>query len=404
MRPYGPLRGREDALATALGIIRRTHNHRASGVVLVSGDPGIGKTAPVSEIARQAAQMRIRVARTKCEEIGPACPGAPVLGLLRSGRDPDRCTHFEGLTELTSNPLLLVDRTVGHLQAVAAAHRVLIAVDDVHWADGVSRYALRVLISRLAGFPVVWVLASRSRAGGLAVGAADVVEVEHICLGPLTRSAVIDIARDRLRRKVISDEEGLLDAAGGNAFLATQIVEGIARRTQTGHDDEISGRVPCGDANRLAGLSTASRRLIEALAVAGRAVSIAELSGLCDLDPGPAYNDAVDAAVASGLVMSTSTGLAFIHDLVRQAMYDSMAPELRRRLHSRMPNIPCLFHGSGRGRRARAGRGDRRDVPNVKVMVAAAEALVATSTAAPPTWRCTDSAWLTGRRVMAGTG
>ncbi|MDT5131524.1 MAG: hypothetical protein QOE41_835, partial [Mycobacterium sp.] len=132
MRPYGPLRGREDALVTALGIIRRTRNHGASGVVLVSGDPGIGKTALVSEIARQAAQMRIRVARTKCEEIGPECPGAPVLGLLRTGRDPlIAATDFEELTELTSNPLLLVDRTVGHLQAVAAAHRVLIAVDDV---------------------------------------------------------------------------------------------------------------------------------------------------------------------------------------------------------------------------------------------------------------------------------
>jgi predicted ATPase len=90
MRPYGPLRGREDALATALGIVRRTHNHRASGVVLVSGDPGIGKTALVSEIARQATQMHVRVARTKCEEIGPACPGAPVLGLLLPNSRPLR--------------------------------------------------------------------------------------------------------------------------------------------------------------------------------------------------------------------------------------------------------------------------------------------------------------------------
>src|SRR5271156_6410136 len=168
MRPYGPLRGREDALATALGILRRTRNHGASGVVLVSGDPGIGKTALVSEIARQAAQMRIRVARTKCEEIGPACPGAPVLGLLRAGRDPlIAAADFEELTELTGNPLLLVDRAAAHLQAAVATHRVLIAVDDVHWADPVSRYALRALISRLAGWPAGWVVAGRSRAGGV---------------------------------------------------------------------------------------------------------------------------------------------------------------------------------------------------------------------------------------------
>jgi DNA-binding CsgD family transcriptional regulator len=383
MRPYGPLRGREEALATALGVIRRTRNHRASGVVLVSGDPGIGKTALVSEIARQAAQMRIRVARTKCEEIGPAWPGAPVLGLLRSGRDPlIAAPDFEVLTELTSNPLLLVDRTVGHLQAVAAAHRVLVAVDDVHWADGVSRYALRVLISRLAGFPVVWVLASRSRADAVAVGAADVVEVEHICLGPLTRGAVIDIARDRLGRKVISDEEGLLDAAGGNAFLATQIVEGIARRAP-GHDDDIPAEFRAAMRYRLAGLCPASRRLIEALAVAGRAVYIAELSRLGDVDPGLAYNDALDAAVASGLVISTGSSLAFIHDLVRQAMYESMAPDLRRRLHSRYAQH---FLASSTDPAEAAAHAQAAvtvgDVPNVKVMVAAAEALVATSTAA----------------------
>ena len=84
MRPYGPLRGRDDVLATGLRVVRRTHNHRASGVVVVSGDPGIGKTAVLTEIARQAAQMHIRVARSKCDEIGQACLGAPILGLLRA--------------------------------------------------------------------------------------------------------------------------------------------------------------------------------------------------------------------------------------------------------------------------------------------------------------------------------
>jgi predicted ATPase len=67
MRPYGPLRGRDDLLATALGVVRRTHSNRASGVVLVSGDPGIGKTALLSEITRQATHMHMRVARTKCD-------------------------------------------------------------------------------------------------------------------------------------------------------------------------------------------------------------------------------------------------------------------------------------------------------------------------------------------------
>jgi predicted ATPase len=199
MRPFGPLRGRDEVLATALGAIRRTRVHGASGVVLITGDPGIGKTALLSEICRQATHTRIRVARSKCDEIEQACPGAPILGLLRTGRDPLlTAAEFREIAGLTGEPLVLVDRVAEHLERLAGGDRILIVVDDVHWADRLSRYALRSLISRLAGRSVVWVLASRSRDAGLTVSAADTVGVEHIRLEPLPRVMIAEIARDRL--------------------------------------------------------------------------------------------------------------------------------------------------------------------------------------------------------------
>src|ERR1700737_620714 len=269
MRPYGPLRGRDHALSSALAVIRRTRTHGGSGVLVISGGAGVGKTAVLSEICRQAAHMNIRVARSKCDEIEQAWPGAPMVGLLRSGRDPLlTASEFQEVSGLTAEPLLLVDRTAGHLARLADGQRLLIAVDDVQWADRVSRYALRALISRLVGLPVVWVLASRSEDLGLAVSATDVVGVEHIRLGPLADTDIAEIAQDRLGPNINGRLEEMLGAAGGNAFLAIQIIDGVAQCAETGGVDGIPAQFRSAVRQRLAGLSVAARRLVEAVAVA----------------------------------------------------------------------------------------------------------------------------------------
>jgi DNA-binding CsgD family transcriptional regulator len=381
MRPYGPLRGRDDELASALGVVRRTRVHGASGVVLISGDAGIGKTALLSEICRQATHTRIRVARSKCDEIEQACPGAPIIGLLRNGRDPVlTADEFQEIAGLTGEPLVLVDRAAGHLESLADAHRMMIAVDDVQWADRLSRYALRSLISRLAGRPVVWVLATRSAAAGITVSAADTVGVEHIRLAPLPRGAIADIARDRLGNSLTGRVDELLDAVGGNPLLATQVIDGAARCAEAGREEDIPAEFHAAVLQRLAALSSTAREIIEALAAAGHPVRINELPDLCDATPGPRYDDAVASVISTGLVTSTGVELSFGHDLARQAVYEHMSPEIRRRFHTRLARH---FVDSGADpvlaathARAAAAVGDEF---NARIMVAAAEALVTTS-------------------------
>ncbi|MGO9036112.1 helix-turn-helix transcriptional regulator [Mycobacterium sp.] len=381
MRPYGPLRGRDEVLATALGIVRRTRVHGASGVVLITGEPGIGKTALLSEICRQASHTRVRVARSKCDEIEQACAGAPIIGLLRSGRDPLlTAAQFQEIVGLAREPLILVDRIAGHLEQLAAVHRLMIAVDDVQWADRLSRYALRSLIARLSGRPVVWVLASRSDDAGLTVSAADTVGVEHLRLDPLPRAVLAELARDRLGNSLHGGVDELLDAAGGNPLLATHIIDGAARYAETGRDEDIPAEFRAAVYQRLDGLSSTATELIEALAAAGRAVSITELPAVCDAMPGGQHDDAVTAVLASGLVTLTAGELSFGHDLVREAVYERLSTEKRRRLHGRLARH---FAGSGADpvsagihARAAAAFGDES---NARIMVAAAEALVTTS-------------------------
>jgi DNA-binding CsgD family transcriptional regulator len=381
MRPYGPLRGRGHELSTALAVIRRTRTHGASGVVLISGNAGVGKTALLSEICRQAAHMNIRLGRSKCDEIEQASPGAPMVGLLRTGRDPLLAApEFQEISALTAEPLLLVDRIAGQLARLADGQRLLLAVDDVQWADRVSRYALRALISRLVGTPVVWVLASRSDDVGLAISAADSVDVEHIRLGPLADSAIADIAGDRLGPNLDARVEQMLDAAGGNAFLAVQIIDAVGQRDETGGMDGIPAQFRSAVRQRLTRLPVAARRLVEAAAVAGRPVSIIDLAELCEMNAVPAYDKAVNDAVASALVKSTGAELKFGHDLVKDAVYELIAPHVRRRLHTRFARKfagkvgdPALAAAHAR---AAATVGD---IANARIMLDAAEAMITTS-------------------------
>src|ERR1700730_6406386 len=107
--------------------------------------------------------MNIRLARSKCDEIEQASPGAPMVALLRTGRDPLLAApESQEISALTAEPLLLVDRIAGHLARLADGQRLLLAVDDVQWADRVSRYALRALISRLRRGPLLWGLRTRA--------------------------------------------------------------------------------------------------------------------------------------------------------------------------------------------------------------------------------------------------
>ena len=350
-------------------------------MVLITGEPGIGKTALLSEICRQATHTRIRVARSKCDEIEQACPGAPIIGLLRTGRDPLlTAAEFHDVAGLAGEPLVVVDRTAEHLERLTASHRLMIAVDDVQWADRLSRYALRSLISRLAGRPIVWVLASRCDDAGVSASAADIVGVEHIRLNPLPRSAIAEIARDRLGNGVNGQVAEGLDATGGNPLWAIEIIDSAARRRETGNGEEIPPEFRTAIYRRLAGLSSAAREIIEALAAAGRAVSITELTGLCDTTPGQRQDDAIASAISTGLLFSAGAELSFGHDLVRQAVYEAMSPEKRRDLHSRFAQHfvesaadPVLAAAHAR---AAAVLGDEF---NARIMVAGAEALATAS-------------------------
>src|ERR1700733_2650383 len=183
----GPLRGRSGPMASALSALRGVSQHGTSASVMISGPAGIGKTALLAEICEQATRMKVRVVISKCDPIEQVWPGAPVIAALRAGRDPvTTAEQYEQIAALVSEPLLLADRIASLLEELAAVEPLLIAIDDLQWADRVSRFVLRSLVSRLAGLPVVWIFAGRDDPSGTDLAGYDVVRHEYLQLVPLT--------------------------------------------------------------------------------------------------------------------------------------------------------------------------------------------------------------------------
>jgi DNA-binding CsgD family transcriptional regulator/nucleoside-triphosphatase THEP1 len=308
------LRGRSDQLGLALGVLRQTRKRAAGGLILISGPAGIGKTALLTEVLRQARVMGYRVGSSKCDEIEQIWPGAPIVAALRSGREPILTSpQYEDL--LTTQPLVLAERIAAHLEQVSRNHLLLLAVDDVQWADRVSRFVLRTVLTRTVGLPIVIVLASRDAAVADELTALqDGAAVEHIELAPLTTEDVLAIAQDRLGRAPDEHMRRLLLMADGNPFLITHFLDS---------DADVVATVQ----SRLSQLSPPAVELIQLVAVAGRPLPVAALTALSHT------HDGIQPAMESGLVTKLKDQLAFRHDLVREAVYESIDDGQRRGLH-----------------------------------------------------------------------
>ena len=363
-------------MARALSVLRGAGQHRSSAAVLVSGPVGIGKTALLAEICLQAVPLNFRVAASRCDRVEQVWPGAPVIALLRTGPTPlVGAAEYEQTTRVIAEPLILADRIASHLEQAAAAWPLLIAIDDLHWADQTSLFTLRMLISRLIGLPVVWLLASRDSGVFSDLGGHERVRTEHVQLAPLSGTDIAALAMDRLGRVPDERARRFLDTADGNPFLAGQIVDCLARPAAGG--DAVAAEFTETVARRVAALTEPARRVVHLLAVAERPLPAGDLAVLigADLD----LEQAVAVAVESRMILASNGSLAFQHDLVRQAASSTVpsgsATELHRALARYYLSCGDLLIATWHARAAAVPG----DMVAANIMISAAESLAPVS-------------------------
>lgn len=320
-----PFVGRDPQLAALVSAVQAAElGERVVG--LVAGEPGIGKTRLVREMAGRVSS---EVLWAGCWEGDGAPPYWVWLQLLRP-------LGAEALLSGESR-FALFDAVTEALCAASQERPLVLVIEDLHWADEASVRLLEFLAldRRPRRLAVVGTYRDTDLdpAHPFARSLDTLVrDGLHLVLGGLGRREVSALVA--AMGTVGGDQVNVLHRrSGGNPFFLRELV----RLT----NEEPASAVPAGIrpvvARRLERLSPPAREVLAAAAVAGVDVDV-PLLGAVTGSPAAALA-ALDQAQAAGLVVADESGFRFVHALVRECLYDGLGLAVRVALHRRLAEV-----------------------------------------------------------------
>ena len=357
-----------------LGALIRQVSDGGGRLAVIAGPPGIGKTRLLAAACGQAEESGLTVLIGRAGQQERAIP----FGVIREAferavsRRPvsERASLFDGAARLAA-PLYenyFADEPVRAESPFAVVHGLywlasnlsdvsplLLAIDDLQWADEASLRFLAYLIPRLEDLPILLILTIRPGEFGSdepvseAIGAATSAMIE---LDPLRVEGTSAIVRDAYAEANHLDAEfcvAVHDATGGNPLLVRTLAssltdEGIepsaASVSQIGAVglDRV-GRLVLPRIHRLGADVVQLARAVTVLGPAGELRDAAALSQLSLR----AASEAADRLRASGLLVY-GPDVRFTHPLVSAAVREDVAPGARSELHR---TAAALLRASG---------------------------------------------------------
>jgi DNA-binding CsgD family transcriptional regulator len=362
----------------------------AGGIVLLAGDPGIGKTRIAEELAIDAHLRGARVLWGHCHEGAGAPAYWPWVQIIRAysrTRAPETLhTELgagaadiaqivpelrERLPELPPSPRLttaqarfrLFDHITTFLALAAERQPLVLILDDLHWADEPSLLLLQFLARAPRSARLLVLGAYRDmevgRAHPLARALADLIREPANQRLHLRGFGAPEVARFI---EVIAGLEpaGDLIAAvtretEGNPFFITEVVRLLLTEGRLGQAEratpwrptlprsvrEVIGR-------RLARLSAPCNTVLTIAAVIGRGFSLALLQRAGQLAP-EALLEALEEAETARVITAVANSpgqYTFSHALIRETLYEDLTTARRLRLHARVGEALEAIHGA----------------------------------------------------------
>ncbi|WP_410810074.1 ATP-binding protein [Micromonospora sp. 067-2] len=329
-------------------------------LVLLEGEPGIGKSRLVAELLAELPGhhligecddvpepfplgVLLDAVRTGADRIGPLNPVAGALAPLL----PELADLLPAAPPPLTDPAAERHRLLRAVGAVLAAlSPTTLLLEDLHWADPVTCEVLGYLSTHpVDGLAVL--LTARSPMPGGSTPIHDALArippgaVTRVPLGPLDADDVRRLAARTLR---LDDPPprltaALLERTAGIPFVVEEVLRTLAER---GGDPLADDSVPFVLRDvllwRLRPLDEAAREVLGAAAVLGLTPDQRVLTAVLGVDRA-AVSAALSDAHRAGLLHDAGDGLRFRHDLARQVVYHLVPRENREWLHLRVARV-----------------------------------------------------------------
>jgi tetratricopeptide (TPR) repeat protein len=352
-------------------------------LVLISGEPGVGKTRLARELIATARLGGATVLSGGSYEFEATTPYLPFVEALRDWvrvEPADRLRSVvdtsapevirmapeaeEKLGPVTERPeltpgeerLRLFDSLARAFQRMTSPHGLLIFLDDLHWADSGTLQLLHYLLRHLRHDRVLFLVAYREVELDRTHPLAEAIvewnrerRAVRLALGRLSQAETTAMLASLFQSETVSPEfaEAIQRETEGNPFFIEEVVKALIESGVVYREDGRWERKAIEDlaipqsvkeaiGRRLNRLDAATLDVLHAAAVIGKTFSYSVLQdglGQMDSDLLPA----LDHATAAQLVApQEGEAYVFTHDKIRETLYDEVNPIRRRRLHQQV--------------------------------------------------------------------